>query len=400
MPVMVTSTPSRPLLGMKEVSAGCKITVKSSVLVAVPPLVVTLILPVFAPEGTFAVICVEETTVNVETVLINFTLLAPVKFAPVIVTCASTMPLLGLKEAIVGGGTVKSSVLVAVPPAVITLTLPVEAPFGTVAVICVAESSVNVAAIPLNFTLLVAVKFVPVIVTCVPCRPLVGVKEVSVGGKNTIKSSVLVAVPAPVVTLIFPVVAPEGTFAVICVEETTVNVEAAVPLNFTPVAPVKLLPVIVTSVPTTPLPGVNEAIAGGGTVKSSVLVAVPPAVVTVILPVEAPFGTLAVICVAESSVNVEAIPLNFTLLAPVKFVPVTVTCMPGRPLFGVNDAIVGGGGITVKLVALSTLPAALLTLILPVVAPTGTVARICVSDVTVKVVAGAPLNFTLLVPVK
>jgi len=227
----------------------------------------------------------------------------------------------------------------------------------------------------------------------------VGVKEVSAGCKITVKSSVLVAVPPLVVTLILPVFAPEGTFAVICVEETTVNVETVL-MNFTLLAPVKFAPVIVTCASTMPLLGLKEAIVGGGTVKSSVLVAVPPAVVTLILPVEAPFGTVAVICVAESSVNVEAIPLNFTLLAPVKFAPVTVTCVPGSPLFGVKEAMVGAGGMTVKSVALSALPAALLTLILPVVATTGTVARICVSDATVKVVAGAPLNFTLLVPVK
>ena len=51
------------------------------------------------------------------------------------------------------------------------------------------------------------------------------------------------------------------------------------------------------------------------TVKFAVLVAVPPGVVTLILPVVAPVGTVAVICVAESTVNVVAVTLlNFTEL--------------------------------------------------------------------------------------
>ena len=64
------------------------------------------------------------------------------------------------------------------------------------------------------------------------------------------------------VTLIFPVVAPVGTVALICVSELTVNVVAAVPLKLTPLAPVKPVPVSVTLVPIGPLAGVNELITG------------------------------------------------------------------------------------------------------------------------------------------
>jgi hypothetical protein len=66
-----------------------------------------------------------------------------------------------------------------------------------------------------------------------------------------------------VLTLIVPVAAPEGTVARIWVEEVTVKV-AATPLNGTEVAPVKLVPVMVTEVPTLPQAGVKEAIAGAG----------------------------------------------------------------------------------------------------------------------------------------
>ena len=163
--------------------------------------------------------------------------------------------------------TVKSATLVAVPPPVVTLILPVVAPVGTVAVICVAEFTVNVVAVvALNLTLLAPEKFVPVMVTDAPTEPLPGVNEVIVGaggGAPTVKSAGLVAVPPPVVTLIFPVVAPVGTVAVICVAEFTVNVMTEVALNFTLLAPPKLAPVMVTGAPTEPLVGENELIEGG-----------------------------------------------------------------------------------------------------------------------------------------
>ena len=69
---------------------------------------------------------------------------------------------------------------------------------------------------------------------------------------------------------------------------------ALVPLNCTAVAPVKLVPLIVTVVPTGPLVGVKLVIVGGlSTVKLVALVAVPPGVVTISDPVVAPAGTVA-----------------------------------------------------------------------------------------------------------
>jgi len=120
------------------------------------------------------------------------------------------------------------------------------------------------------------------------------------------------------------------------------------------------------------------------TVKFAALVAVPPGVVTLILPVVAPVGTVAVICVAESTWNVVAVvALNFTelvvklapLTVPLKFVPVILTDVPTGPKVGVNEVIVGAGtGVTVKLVALVFCPAAVYTWTGPVVAPAGTTA--------------------------
>ena len=73
--------------------------------------------------------------------------------------------------------------------------------------------------------------------------------------------------------------------------DTTVKV-AGVPLNLTAVAPPKVVPLIVTVLPSNPPVGVKLAIAGS-TVKPAALVAVPPAVVTRIGPVVAAAGTVA-----------------------------------------------------------------------------------------------------------
>ena len=105
--------------------------------------------------------------------------------------------------------------------------------------------------------------------------------------------------------------------------------------------------------------------------KFAVLVPVPLGVVTLILPVVAPVGTVAVICVDEFTVNdVAAVVLNFTelvvklapLTVPLKFVPVIVTDVPTGPKAGVNEVIVGVGAVTtVKFVALVRCPAAVYT---------------------------------------
>src|SRR5207302_1577717 len=207
---------------------------------------------------------------------------------------------------IVGGlSTVKLLALLVVPPGVVTLIGPLEAPAGTVAWIAVAEVTVKLALVPLNRTAVAPVKFVPLIVTLVPAGPLPGVKLVIVGGLTTVKLLALLAVPPGVVTLIGPLEAPAGTVAWIAVGELTAKL-ALVPLNRTAVAPVKFVPLIVTLVPAGPLPGVKLVIVGGGsetvTVKLPALLAVPPAVVTLSGPVVAPLGPVAVIALAAFTV--------------------------------------------------------------------------------------------------
>ena len=156
----------------------------------------------------------------------------------------------------------KGEALVPVPAGVVTVTLPLVAPAGTVVRMAVSEFTVKVAAVPLNFTAVAPVKAVPVSITAVPTRPLVGFRDVMAGaGEVTEKDVALVAVPPGVVTARVPVVAPAGTTVLIDVSELTVK-RAVVPLKLTAEVPVRSVPVSVTAVPTTPLAGVKEAMVG------------------------------------------------------------------------------------------------------------------------------------------
>jgi hypothetical protein len=100
-------------------------------------------------------------------------------------------------------------------------------------------------------------------------------------------------VPPWVDTVMTPVVAPGGTVARSCVPDTIVK-DAVVVWNLTAVAPANPLPLIVTTVPTGPLVGVNPLIVGL-TWKLVPVDAEPDVVTTVIFPVTASAGTAAVI---------------------------------------------------------------------------------------------------------
>jgi hypothetical protein len=93
----------------------------------------------------------------------------------------------------------------------------------------------------------------PLIVTDVPTAPEVGERLDMLGVPYTVKLTPLLATPDTVTTT-FPVVAPLGTVVAMLVALQLVAV-AVVPLNLTVLVPwvePKLLPVIVTAVPTTP----------------------------------------------------------------------------------------------------------------------------------------------------
>ena len=127
------------------------------------------------------------------------------------------------------------------------------------------------------------------------------------------------------VTDILPLV-PLATTAVILVALSTVKEVASVPPKLTAVAPVKLVPVIVTKAPEAADEGVNELMVGVGTnVKLPEELAIPPTVVTDIVPL-VPLATTAVILVALTTVkDAAAVPPKLTAVASVKLVPVIVT---------------------------------------------------------------------------
>jgi hypothetical protein len=219
----------------------------------------------------------------------------------------------GVYEAIVGGGVKLKPARLAVPPAVVTDTVPLV-PEPTVAVILVGESTVNeLATVPPKLTAVAPLKLVPVIITCVPEAAEDGVNEVIVDAEIKLKPARF-AVPPEVVTETFPLV-PKPTVAVILVEEFTVNELAAVPPKLTAVAPLKLVPLIVTWVPEAAEVDVNEDIVGAGIKVKPARFAVPPAVVTDRFPL-VPAPTVTVILVGELTVNeVAAVPPKLTEVA-------------------------------------------------------------------------------------
>jgi hypothetical protein len=205
-PVIVTAVPVLPLVGEKDVIVGAgTVTVKFAALVAVPPGVVTVIFPVVAPVGTFVSIRVPWAFMVNDAVAtpLNRTAVAPVNPLPLIRTEVPTGPLFGENEEMVGAVvvTVKFVALVAVPPGVVTVILPVTAPLGTVVEICVPEGFTEneLAATPPNITAVAPLRPVPLIVTEVPTGPLDGEKDEIVGAgaheELTVKSVLLVSNP-------------------------------------------------------------------------------------------------------------------------------------------------------------------------------------------------------------
>ena len=152
----------------------------------------------------------------------------------------------GFRLVTVGAGVkVAEAALVAVPPFAVTTTAPL-APAPTLAVMEVwLLATIFVAATPPTVTAVAFCRPVPVMVIVVPLPTWVGLKPVTVGGVN-VKVPPLVAVPTGVVTLTVPVV-PAPTTAEMEVALLTVNDVAAVLPKLTAVAPVKLVPVIVTA---------------------------------------------------------------------------------------------------------------------------------------------------------
>jgi hypothetical protein len=116
-------------------------------------------------------------------------------------------------------------------------------------------------------TLELVSKLAPLIVTVLPGAATPGVKLKMDGGPtlSTWNAMGLTAVPAAVVTLTFPLAAPAGTCATICVADADWT-GALTPLNLTVLSLTMVanpVPLIVTVVPAIPLPGCKAVIASG-----------------------------------------------------------------------------------------------------------------------------------------
>ena len=161
-PLIVTIVPIGPVVGEKDLITGC--TAKLEELAAVPRVFVTAMGPLVASGGTTTVICVSEFTVKAAGAPLKATLSVPVKFVPLTVMAVPTHARVGEKELTAGraeDSTVKGALLKAVPVGVVTLTLPVLAPRGTMAAMSVVESTVKVAGVPLKVTAVAPVKLEP-----------------------------------------------------------------------------------------------------------------------------------------------------------------------------------------------------------------------------------------------
>jgi hypothetical protein len=165
---------------------------------------------------------------------------------------------------------VKPPESVALPPGVVTDTLfaPAELAGVTAVMLVALVTEKDVAATPPIVTAFVPVRFVPAIVIVVPpaIGPADGVTDVIVGAETKVNALARLPVPPGVVTeTLFAPALPAGVTAVIVVPFTTTTPVADVLPNFTDVAPVRFVPVIVTAVPHVVGPwfGVTDASAGG-----------------------------------------------------------------------------------------------------------------------------------------
>lgn len=229
-PPIVIVVPGVPEFALRFATLGT--TVKGTALLWTA-FTATTTFPLDAPAGTGTVMLVGLQLVGVACVTLKVTVLVPCdapKFVPVIVTDAPTWAPPGVMLAMLGvGRTVKATPLLATPDTV-TTTLPVVAPFGTRTKMLVSLQLLGLPTVPLKVTVLVpcvAPKLVPVIVTEFPTGAEVGERLMMFG--VTVKATALLGEP-PTVTMMFPVVAPDGTGTTILVALQLVGAPA-IPLK-------------------------------------------------------------------------------------------------------------------------------------------------------------------------
>ncbi len=90
-----------------------------------------------------------------------------------------------------------------------------------------------------------------------------------------------------------------------------------------------------------------KPVTDGVTLKNLfLLVTLPPGVCTLIVPLEAPFGTVASISVSETTEYVDETKPTSTAVAPVNPVPLITTAVPTGPLVGEKPEMVGPAAAT------------------------------------------------------
>lgn len=380
-PEIVIVAPGPAVFGVKSAIVGMGNWNVNPASVAVPSGDVTEMLPDAPSADTIAVICDGDTTAkrSAGTPPIRTSVTAA-KFAPKIVIVCPTPADTGVKLVRRGAGKYTNPLILPVPPGVETV-IGSPALTGTTAVICVAEITVNVVAgRPPKFTAVAPVKFVPVNVITAPGSPLVGAMLVIVGLLTKVNPAVAL-VPPSVCTETAPD-APAATTAVICDGLLTVKFVAAMPPKRTDTAPVKFAPVTVTGAPVPADAGVNPLTMGAGTKVKPMREATPPVVFTCTTPVIPPTGTVARICVGETTSHILAgTPPNNTPVTPVKFVPVISTLMPGPALAGAKAEIVGAAKKVNP--ASEAVPPEVATIIEPDVAFAPSTAVICVGETSI-----------------
>ena len=185
----------------------------------------------------------------------------------------------------------------------------------------------------------------PVPPTAIVCT--VGDSVIGTGGGGcTVKAALFALGQLVRTTVIGPVIAPLGTVVVICVSLLMVNDAVTLLLNRTAVTPVNPTPVRMTVPPTGAAFGETALTAGQGmTVNVLVAISAQSGLPMAIGPVIAPAGTVAVMTLLLVTVNCAVTPFeNFTLLTPVKLLPLIRICAPTTLAGGSRLLNVGHSG--------------------------------------------------------
>ena len=233
--------------------------------------------------------------------------------------------------------------------------------------------------------------------------PFVGLIPVTIGAATYLNSSAgnVADVPSAVTTVTSNVPVPAGLVATTWVSELTVKLLAASTPKSTAVAPVKPVPVIVTDVPPAkgPFVGLIPVTAGAATYlnwSADDGANAPSAVTTVTSTVPVPTGLVATIWVSELTVKLLAASApKSTAVAPVKPVPVIVTDVPPAkgPFVGLIPVTAGAATyLNWSADDVADASSAVTTVTSTVPVPTGLVATIWVSELTVKLLAASTQN--------